>query len=462
MEDPDRCTSCNGVNLEQDIDVLDTWFSSGLWPFATMGWPDETEDLNRFYPNTVMETGFDIIFFWVARMIMMGHKFMGEAPFQTVYLHAMVRDEKGEKMSKTKGNVIDPLEVIKDHGADPLRFTLAMMAGQGRDIKLSLQRVAGYRAFCNKLWNATRFVLMNVEDMDAQAFERGRAGAVGMQERWILSKLQQTVDDCDQALQEYRFNDAASSIYQFSWHTFCDWYVELSKHALKDESDSAKREATQATLLRCLEGVLRLLHPMMPHMTERLWQALPQFARSDAMMLIVAPWPKNEQFSDDDGVIEGLQDHVNDVVSAIRNLRSERQIAPKIRLQVQMYSNRTELVSALQENKEQVSALCRLESLTVAQGEPQDLKDGASLLLVGDTQVVLFVPVDEAGLKEERARLEKQIAKVEENLAHIDRKLNNPSFVDRAPEAVVAKERERRAQAQEELEKYQERLNQIG
>jgi len=179
-------------------------------------------------------------------------------------------------------------------------------------------------------------------------------------------------------------------------------------------------------------------------------------------MLIVAPWPKNEQFSDDDGVIEGLQDHVNDVVSAIRNLRSERQIAPKIRLQVQMYSNRTELVSALQENKEQVSALCRLESLTVAQGEPQDLKDGASLLLVGDTQVVLFVPVDEAGLKEERARLEKQIAKVEENLAHIDRKLNNPSFVDRAPEAVVAKERERRAQAQEELEKYQERLNQIG
>src|SRR5438270_1282292 len=262
-EQPAQCGECHSGNLRQDPDVLDTWFSSGLWPFSTFGWPDGTSALRTFYPKLVMETGFDILFFWVARMAMLGLHFMGKVPFGVVFLHAMVRDEKGEKMSKTRGNVIDPLDVTAKHGADALRMTLAAMAGQGRDIKLSLDRIVGYRAFANKIWNAARFVLMNADGYEADA----PAPPASVYDRWILSRLQRCADETNLALEEFRFSDAANGVYKFIWGELCDWAIELAKPALYDQRTPAEKAGAQSALMRALEGALRLLHPLMPFVT---------------------------------------------------------------------------------------------------------------------------------------------------------------------------------------------------
>ncbi len=282
-ETPRECVECHSGRLKQDPDVLDTWFSSGLWPFSTFGWPAQTRALQTFYPNSLLETGFDILFFWVARMAMLGLHFMGDVPFRTVYLHAMVRDEKGEKMSKTRGNVIDPLDVTQKHGADALRFTLASMAGQGRDIKLSQERIAGHRAFANKIWNAARFVLMNAEGYDPHA----RPASV--YDRWILSRFQRCADETRLALEEFRLSDAANGIYKFIWNELCDWAIELAKPALYGEKTPKERAGAQAALLTALEGSLRLLHPFMPFVTEEIWQRLPN---KSGPSIMVAPFPE--------------------------------------------------------------------------------------------------------------------------------------------------------------------------
>ena len=320
---PEACGTCGSRALHQDEDVLDTWFSSALWPFSTLGWPDRTRELETFYPTSVMETGHDIIFFWVARMMMMGIHFMGDVPFRTVFLHPMVRDEKGQKMSKTKGNVIDPLDITEKYGADALRFTLAALtSAQGRDIKLAKDRIEGFRAFANKLWNATRFALMNLEGAPAPSRAAELAGSPA--DRWLLARLARAVNGTVDALEAYRFDEAASTVYRFCWNDLCDWYIELSKEALSGD-DAGKKAGARAVLAHALDTALRLLHPMMPFVTEELWQMLGQRlgAAGWPPSLLEARYPERRPV---DEVAERSFGPVLGVVEAIRNVRGEMSV----------------------------------------------------------------------------------------------------------------------------------------
>ena len=294
-ETPNSCSACSSTDLIQETDVLDTWFSSALWPFSTLGWPEKTDSLKRFYPTSVLCTGFDILFFWVARMIMMGLKFMGDVPFRDVYIHALIRDAEGQKMSKTKGNVIDPLEVMEQYGTDALRFTLAAFAAQGRDIKLAEDRIEGYRNFCNKLWNASRFVFMNLEDYKGSCAldERSKFSSADL---WILSRLNRATKDVNEALEAFRFNDAALTVYKFIWNEYCDWYIELTKSKLTDPG--LKRVAAQNMLIHVLDSALKLLHPFMPFITEEIWQKLPQ--DEDSIMVSAFPEYREAQTNEVD------------------------------------------------------------------------------------------------------------------------------------------------------------------
>ncbi|MBI4838635.1 MAG: valine--tRNA ligase, partial [Nitrospirae bacterium] len=330
-EKPAACPYCGSEasSLVQENDVLDTWFSSALWPFSTLGWPDDTEDLKTFYPTSVLVTGFDILFFWVARMIMMGLKFMGEVPFKDVYIHALIRDASGQKMSKSKGNVIDPIEMIETHGADAFRFTLTAFAAQGRDIKFSVDRVEGYRHFINKIWNAARFILMNIKQPGDVKPVSG-VEHLSLADRWILSRLSTVAQDVNAALAEYRFNDAAGILYQFIWHEFCDWYIEMVKPVLYGE-DEKVRSAAINTLVHALEVSLRLLHPFMPFITEKLWQDLPSSVRAGAESLCVQKYPSAE-----DGIIDARSEEkmgfIMDAVTGIRNIRGEFNLPPSLEL----------------------------------------------------------------------------------------------------------------------------------
>ena len=322
---PEKCPTCGGKDLIQDPDVLDTWFSSGLWPFSTVGWPDQTVDLKDFYPTSTLVTGFDILFFWVARMIMMGLKFMGDVPFRDVYIHALVRDEQGQKMSKSKGNVIDPLDVMSQYGTDAFRFTLAAMAAMGRDIKLAEDRIAGYQNFVNKLWNAARFVQMNLGDADGA---NGNSSGViddrdlGFAERWIRSRLAFAIAEARNAIDSYRFNDYANVLYQFTWHEFCDWYIEMSKLAL-NSADANVAARSRKLLRELLDQILLLLHPVMPFVTEEIWQVLGANRES----IMVQPYPV-AQAAWVDAETEKNMTFLMDVIRAIRNLRTEMNCPP--------------------------------------------------------------------------------------------------------------------------------------
>jgi valyl-tRNA synthetase len=416
------------VPLRRDEDVLDTWFSSGLWPFSTLGWPEKTKDLGTFYPGTVMETGFDIIFFWVARMLMFGLHFLGEVPFRTVYLHAMVRDEKGEKMSKTKGNVIDPLDVSSQHGADALRFTLASMAGQGRDIKLSLKRVEGYRTFANKLWNATRFGLMNLADYDP-AFASKQAPSAA--DRWILARTRTAVAEATDALERFHFADYANGAYQFIWGDLCDWYIELSKAPLYGD-DRAARAAAQHALVTALDAALRLLHPVMPFVTEELWQKLPASARPTPSIAI-APFPKASDLPAD-AEIERDFKPILASISALRAFRGESGIPFSKRFAASAMSSGTPAHAALERYRELVEKLTNVE-LGFAWERPQP---HAVLPVEGfELRVALEGLVD---LAEERDRASRELTKVSVELAGIRGRLDNPNFVARAPKEIVEKD----------------------
>ncbi len=323
-EDPENCPECGSSELRQEEDVLDTWFSSALWPFSTLGWPEKTEDLRAFYPTSVLVTSFDILFFWVARMIMMGLHFMGEVPFRTVYIHALVRDEKGQKMSKSRGNVIDPVVMIEKYGADALRFTLAALAAQGRDIKLSESRIEGFKHFVNKIWNATRFVLLNLKDYEPVDLS---PEALPLPSRWILSRLQRTIETVRDRLEAYEFDQAALTLYHFFWHEFCDWYVEASKLYLREED--SRRKETQNVLLRVLDASLRLLHPFMPFVTEELWQALPGTGEA----LMVASYPRvDPRFLSPES--EKAMQLLQEVIVAVRNIRADYRLHPTQRIPV--------------------------------------------------------------------------------------------------------------------------------
>lgn len=451
--DPDSCCHCGSDELRQETDVLDTWFSSALWPFSTMGWPEQTRELATFYPTSCLVTGFDILFFWVARMMMMGIHFMGDVPFRDVYIHALVRDAQGHKMSKSRGNVIDPLIIIDEYGADAFRFTLAAFAAQGRDIKLAEERIAGYRNFANKIWNASRFALMNLEGftpdtVDSAALELSNA------DRWILHRLNEAARETDGALRSYRFNDAASALYRFTWSEFCDWYIELIKDDLY--KGTAQRKATaQYVLWLVLEHLLRLLHPFMPFITEEIWQSLP--GERPCPTIMAAAYPViNQEWNFVDGA--GEMELVMEVIRGIRNIRGEVEVPPSREIAAILDCGSAESLHVLKRNEAYVMSLARLSDLALGAG--LDRPSDAAVQVAGDVHIV--IPLRGlVNVEEEEKRLLKEIGKIEKDIDFLSRKLDNPEFVGRAPAAVVAKEQGKRDELTAKKAVLLESLNKI-
>jgi valyl-tRNA synthetase len=483
--------------LKQDDDVLDTWFSSALWPFSTLGWPEKTPELENFYPTNVLVTGFDIIFFWVARMIMMGLKFMGDVPFHEIYIHGLVRDAEGQKMSKSKGNVLDPIDVVdgidlealvskrtdavmQPHlieriekmtrknfpdgipafGTDALRFTFAALATTGRDIVLSPSRIEGYRNYCNKLWNATRYVLMQTEDKDTGI--DNEAVELSLADRWIISRLQHIEQDIEKHIRNYRFDLYARELYAFVWEDYCDWYLELSKPVLfNDETPAAAQRGTRRTLVRVLEAILRLNHPIMPFITEELWQKVAPLTGHDmasaGKTIMTRPFPEFDS-SKIDSAAENELEWVKSFISGVRRIRSEMDIAPGKALPVLLQKASQHDKAIYNSNQAFINTLARLESVTWL--EAGDKAPESATALVGEMQIL--IPL--AGLidkEAELARLSKEIAKLQTNLDKGNAKLQNSNFVDKAPEAVVEKERQRvgeMARAKQQLEQQAEKI----
>ncbi|MCW0183023.1 MAG: valine--tRNA ligase [Zavarzinia sp.] len=422
------------VSLTRDEDVLDTWFSSALWPFSTLGWPEETEVLKRHYKTDVLVTGFDIIFFWVARMMMMGLHFMKEVPFHTVYIHALVRDEKGQKMSKSKGNVIDPLDLIEKYGADALRFTLAAMAAQGRDIKLSTQRVEGYRNFTTKLWNAARFCEMN-ECRIVPGFDP--ATVTNIINRWLLGEAERATAGVVAAIEAYRFNEAALGVYQFVWGTFCDWYLELVKPLLNGTDEVVKAE-TRAVAAHVLDRILVLLHPFMPFITEELWAKTAETAGlARASDLVLAPWPVVDPAIADSAADAEVQ-WVIDLVTEIRALRAESNVPAGAKLDLVLVAADAVAQGRVERHGELIARLARLSAISFADAAPK----GSVQLVVGGTTAALPLG-DVIDIAAEKKRLEKEIGKADQELAKITGKLNNAGFIAKAAPEVIEEQRER-------------------
>jgi len=479
--------------LKQDEDVLDTWFSSALWPFSTLGWPEQTKELKTFYPTSVLITGFDIIFFWVARMIMMGLKFMDDVPFEKIYIHGLVRDADGQKMSKSKGNVLDPIDVIdgidldtlikkrttglmqpemaskiekatrnqypegiKAYGTDALRFSFAAQASTGRDIKFDLNRIEGYRNFCNKLWNATRFVLMNCEDKDiARQIDKQK---LTLADRWILSKQQEVIDLTHKHLKNYRFDLAAQALYEFSWHEFCDWYVELCKPTLfKDDVDESIKQNSRRVLLEVLENLLKLLHPIIPFLTEEAWQPIAKELKLPGDSISTQNFPRsNNDYVD----VESLQEleWSKEFINGIRKIRSEMDIAPGKPLNILLQNWSTQDQNYFENSQQYIYSLAKVENIKWL---ADDSAPECATALVGEMKIL--IPL--AGLIDkdaESARLEKEIKKIESNLEKSSAKLNNPNFADKAPADVVNKERERAAEMQTSLQQLKEQADKIN
>ena len=431
--EPDRCAGCGSDEIRQDTDVLDTWFSSALWPFSTMGWPDKTPELAAFYPTSCLVTGFDILFFWVARMMMMGLHFMDEVPFSDVYIHALVRDAQGQKMSKSKGNVIDPLTVIDQYGTDAFRFTLAAFAAQGRDIKLAEDRIAGYRNFANKIWNASRFAMMNMEDFEPESVDVTRL-ELSNADRWVLFRFNEAVRETTSALEAFRFNDAASALYRFTWSEVCDWYIELIKDDLY-RGEEQRRTTARYTLWLVLENLLRLLHPFMPFITEEIWQALP--GKKPATSIMIADFPlARPEWDFQEGAEE--MELVMEVIRGIRNIRGEMEVPPSKEIRAILICASEKSVHLLKKNEFYIMSLARLSDLAIGQGleKPAD----ASVQVAGDIEIA--VPLKGlVNVEEEEKRLLKEIGKIDKDIEFLGKKLENPSFVERAPADVVANER---------------------
>ena len=431
-----RCPKCGGGELVQEQDVLDTWFSSGLFPFSTLGWPEKTADLKRYYPNDTMMTGFDIIFFWVARMIMLGLRFAGDVPFRTVFINGLVRDEKGEKMSKTRGNDVDPLEVIEKHGTDALRFTLAALAAPGTDPSLGEARLLGYKAFVNKLWNASRFVLMNLEGPRAKSYDFQK---LPLASRWILSRAQDVAGRVDAALREFRFDRAAHELYHFVWDELCDWYIEMAKPALADPEQAP---ITRAVLVEAVETALRLLHPIMPYVTEEIWQRLPKDARAKGAAVMVAPFPRPDPAKSDPAAEEAMQPLMR-LVTGIRTIRATYEVAPRRRIDVTVVAPSAKERSFLEGHAGVIRSLAALERLEVvadAPERPQTIRHAMDSLELRIPMAGLF------DIAAEMTRLSKERLKIESELDGLRRKLENPQFVERAKPEVVAQSRERVAE----------------
>ncbi len=438
VDPPARCEACGGTDLRQEEDVLDTWFSSGLWPFSTLGWPERTADFERYYPTSALVTGFDILFFWVARMMMMGIEFTGKAPFRDVVIHALVRDAKGDKMSKTRGNVIDPLNVIDRFGTDAFRFTLVALAAQGRDIRMSDDRVEGYRNFMNKLYQAGRFVRMHVDDATPWVLPDD----LPVTDRWILSRLQRVIDEVRRGIEEYRFNEAGSAFYQFVWHEFCDWYLEMIKPALSPETGEVERQVQRAVLIRVYETILALGHPFIPFLTEELWHALP----GERGLLYDRPYPAVDVGATDENVEEEMA-HLMEVIRAVRNIRSELNVPPGRKVEVRL-KGQVEELEFLRAHEEIVRRLARASLVAYVDADYIPMQDATAV--VNDIEVCLPL----AGLidfGQEAKRLRKEVEKARAEYARVAAQLGNARFTANAPPDIVEALRDREAALEQKI-----------
>jgi valyl-tRNA synthetase len=441
---PGKCPVCGGSEMEQDPDVLDTWFSSWLWPFSTMGWPEKTRELDVFYPTDALVTAQEIIFFWVARMIMSGLKFMKDIPFKDVYIHGTVRDATGAKMSKSLGNVIDPLEIIGEVGSDALRFSIISITSQGQDVFLSKEKFELGRNFTNKLWNASRYVLMSLDEK--MPFKELRPGDVkALEDKWILSRFYGTAGKVQKALETYRFNDAASSLYDFVWHQYCDWYLEISKF-------SQDKETTQRVLLTVLMGILKLLHPFMPFITEEIWQKLDC---KTSKWVIEAEWPAaREEFISEEAA--GKMEKLIGVITSIRNTRAFWNIDNKAEVEVLLSVKEDSDKVLIEENELHIKKLARCSISKTGKNIPRPEQSVAGLV----EGISVFVPLGDAiDVEKEKKRVNEKVEKLQNVLAGIDKKLNNKSFVEKAPEDVVSKEKEKKKNFQQQIKNLRENLD---
>jgi valyl-tRNA synthetase len=461
---PEKCNKCKGTDLIQETDVLDTWFSSALWPFSTLGWPNKTKTLEVFYPTSVMVTGFDILFFWVARMIMMGIKFMGDVPFKHVYIHALVRDAEGKKMSKSKGNIINPLKVMDTYGTDAFRFTLAVFAAHGRDIKLSEERIEGYRHFANKLWNASRFALMSLDTAEGnlsffytlQKDNKSISNSqLSLADRWILSRLNTAVKNVRKSLEEYRFNDAAEAIYQFLWHELCDWYIEIIKPRLYGKE--AGKESAGEILMLTLGTSLRLLHPFMPFITEEIWAHLRETSFSlqssgsetRGCSILLESYPVFNKDMTDLQAEEEMKILIN-VVAAVRSLRGEMNIPPAKKMNLILKTGNKKIKQIIKGQRRWITQLAGLQNFKFQ--EKGDKPGKAAVTVVNDIEV--FVLMDDLmNLEEEKTRLRKEVQKIREELDFIEKKLSNHNFINKAPAEVVNKNKKRQKELKEKISK---------
>jgi valyl-tRNA synthetase len=436
------------TELTRDEDVLDTWFSSALWPFSTLGWPDKTPELARYYQTDVLSTAFDIIFFWVARMMMMGLHFMDEVPFHTVYIHALVRDDKGKKMSKSKGNVVDPLELMDEFGTDAVRFTLAAMAAQGRDITLATSRIEGYRNFGTKLWNAARFAEMN-ECIPRDDFDPNACNEIV--NRWIVGEVAEGINAIVEGLESFRFNDAANAAYRFVWRVYCDWYVELIKPLLNGDDLDAKNE-TRACAAWALDQILKVLHPFMPFITEELWVRVGENASGRKKALILSEWPDTSQLSVDQASVDEM-DWVIRLVTEIRSIRSEMNVPGGAKIEILLKDLSSVNLSRLNQHQVTIETLARLGSL----GVTEDMPSGAVQTVLDEATI--FLPLEGViDVAQETARLEKEIDKAVKEISKFDAKLSNQKFLSKAPEAVIEEQRSRKSEAEKMRAKLEEAL----
>lgn len=446
---PTACPKCGG-SLEQDPDVLDTWFSSGLWPFSTMGWPEQTEELKSFYPTSVLVTGYDIIFFWVARMIMMGLEFQQDIPFEHVFIHGLVRDGQGRKMSKSLGNGIDPLDVIEKYGADTLRFTLITGNTPGNDMRFYWERVESSRNFSNKLWNASRFVLMNLTDFDAT--QRPDPASCTLADQWILSRYAHTVEAVTRNLERFELGEAARLLYEFIWNEYCDWYIELAKPRLYNKEQAAAKRTAQYVLWHVLENTLKLLHPFMPFITENIWQHLPH----DGVSIMVAAWPAKEA-EYVNGAAEQQMETIMETIKAVRNMRAEVNVPPGKKSEAILQAANEDIKQVLTDNVQYLKTLAALEPVLITDSS-QDKPANAMTAVVNGVEVYLPMKglID---IEKETARLNKELASLDKELSRLAGKLANEGFVAKAPADVIAKERAKEQEYGEKKAAIQERLS---
>ena len=449
-EEIEECPECGSKDLKKEEDVLDTWFSSALWPFSTLGWPKKTKELETFYPTSVLVTSFDIIFFWVARMIMMGIHFMGQIPFKKVYIHALVRDEKGQKMSKSRGNVIDPLEMIEKYGTDALRFTLIALAAQGRDIKLSEARIEGFKHFINKIWNASRYVLMNLKDWKKENKKDLSQISLPLFSAWILSELQKTIKKVREKLEEFEFDQAALEAYHFFWNKFCDWYLEVSKVYLKSEE---KKSLTQQVLLEVLKNSLKLLHPFIPFITEEIWEKLPD---RETEHIIIAKYPEFKEIFINKKVEEAVN-FIQDLIVGIRSIKSEYNIISKD-LNVIYKNPNNKFLKLVEQEKEIIKFLARIKDISTVKSYKRKKGEVSVVLSEGELFIDLTGLID---VEKEIKRLSKEKQKIEKKLMFIENKLNNENFIKKAPKEVVEKEKIAYNELKERLEKIKHYLEEL-